>query len=172
MLFEQEALHVHLVVCPTVHGRSWVRRDNARICMPLLLGYITFSSLLPLSSAKSLNIPYQELHIVTTQCSFPAVVFHGSCASTLGTQLGGAVLEDCRTSRKQNLAGGSWSLGRDSRVHSPVRLPGCCLLIQYGQPSCVCHWLCLTCHGGLYTFLYSEPKLTLSSLTFFCHVFC
>lgn len=118
MLFEQEVLLVHLVVCPhslwTVLGEKGQWRDIYASTPGL--HHLFFLSL---SSTKSPSVPTQELHIVKTRCST------GSPVSTLGTQLGalfwmiveplggGTLLEEV----------GLW--GRDLRMYSPVQLPGC-----------------------------------------------
>lgn len=78
--------------------------------MPLLLVYITFIFFLPLSSTKSPSVPAQELHIVKIRCSFPLWSSTGSPVSNTWYPAGGIVLDDCGTSRRWNLAGGSWSL--------------------------------------------------------------
>lgn len=116
------------VVCPTIHGQSWSRWDNGGIRVPLLLLYITFSSLLPLSSVKSPNVPAQEVHTVKTQCSFPLVDFHRLMFFNTWYPAGGIVLEGWKD--LEPLGGGTlleevghWR--RDLRICSPVQLPGC-----------------------------------------------
>lgn len=125
MLFEQEVLLVHLVVCPhsswTVLGEKGQWRDMYASTPGLYHLYF----FLPLSSTKTPSVPAQELHVVKTRCSFPLWSSTGSPVSTLGTQLGalfwmiveplggGTLLEEV----------GLW--GRDLRMYSPVQLPGC-----------------------------------------------
>lgn len=80
---------------------------------------------LPLSSAESPAIPFQELHIVQIQDSFLAVVSHRLTCFNTWFPVGGTDLEDCGTSGKWSLAGRSVSLGKGLRIYSPTQLPTC-----------------------------------------------